>query len=41
MSNIHRIQCGMGNCYLITNGAGAVLVDTCRKAYRNKILKEC
>lgn len=41
MEEIKRIVCGNGNCYIISNGDSAVLVDTCRKNYRNKILEEC
>lgn len=38
---IERIQAGNGNCYLIISGRNAVLVDTGRKKYREKILKAC
>ncbi|MDE7171827.1 MAG: MBL fold metallo-hydrolase [Oscillospiraceae bacterium] len=41
MSNILRIPCGNGNCYLICNGTDAILVDTCREKYRQKILDVC
>lgn len=41
MENILRIPCGNGNCYLISNGENAVLVDTCREKYRQKILDAC
>lgn len=41
MSNIERIQCGNGNCYLICEGNSAVLVDTARPKYRDKILQAC
>jgi len=41
MSNIERIQCGSGNCYLVYEGNNAILVDTSRARYRNKILQTC
>lgn len=27
---VRRIRCGSGNCYLVSNGGDAVLVDTAR-----------
>ena len=41
MSNIERIQCGNGNCYLVYEGDDAILVDTCRAQHRYKILEAC
>lgn len=41
MEKILRIPCGNGNCYLISNGKSAVLVDTSREKYRQKILDVC
>lgn len=41
MEKVERIPCGNGNCYMISNGGNAVLVDTCRKEYREKILNAC
>lgn len=41
MEKIERIVCGNGNCYIISNGDNAVLVDTCREQYRDKILEAC
>lgn len=41
MPNILRIACGNGNCYLVTNDKDAILVDTCREKYRQKILEAC
>ena len=41
MENILRIPCGNGNCYLISNVKSAVLVDTSREKYRQKILDAC
>lgn len=41
MANILRIACGNGNCYLISNGKDAILVDTCREKYRQKVLDAC
>lgn len=41
MEKIERIPCGNGNCYIISNGENAILVDTYRKEYREKILNAC
>ena len=41
MSVIQRIQCGNGNCYLICEGNDAILVDTSRTQFRDKILQAC
>ena len=41
MAHILRIPCGNGNCYLVSNRENAVLVDTCREQYRQKVLDTC
>lgn len=41
MEKIHRIKCGNGNCYILSNGKNAVLIDTCREKYRERILNAC
>lgn len=41
MSNIERIKCGNGNCYIISQDGNAVLVDTSLEKYRDKILNAC
>lgn len=41
MGNIERIQCGNANCYLVCDGDNAILVDTSRTQFRNKILEIC
>lgn len=41
MEKVERIPCGNGNCYIISNGKNAVLVDTCREKYKEKILNAC
>lgn len=41
MSNIERIKCGNGNCYLVHGDKGTVLIDTSRTEFRNKILQTC
>lgn len=41
MTEIHRIKCGNGNCYIIENGSSGVLVDTGKKEYAAKVLEVC
>ena len=41
MTQIRRIPCGTVNCYLISSPEGAVLVDTGRAGYGEKILDAC
>ena len=41
MEKIQRIKCGNGNCYIVSNGENAVLVDTCREKHRDMILTAC
>jgi len=41
VQKIERIQCGNGNCYLITENNNSVLVDTSRNKYKDMILEIC
>lgn len=41
MPQVRRIRCGNVNCYLITEGENAILVDTGREACRQQVLKAC
>lgn len=41
MIEIHRIEAGSVNCYIAAENGRAVLIDTGRKKYREKILKKC
>ena len=41
MNNIERIKCGNGNVYLVCDGDNAVLVDTCRKQFRDMVPERC
>jgi len=41
MNGIERIKCGNGNCFLVRNGGNAILVDTSRVQFRDRILKQC
>ena len=41
MEHVQRIVCGNVNCFLISNGENAVLVDTGFKKYREKVLDAC
>lgn len=38
---LHRIVSGNVNCYIVTNNDKAILIDTGRKKYREKILEKC
>lgn len=40
-SEVTRIKCGNGNCYLVSEGANAVLIDTAKPPYRDKISEFC
>ncbi len=41
MVDVHRIVSGNVNCYIVTNKEKAILIDTGRKKYREKILEKC
>lgn len=41
MVKIHRIVGGNVNCYIVADNDRAILIDTGRKKYREKILEEC
>jgi len=41
MVQIERIKCGIGNCYIVSQGDSAILVDTAKPAYRRRILRRC
>lgn len=41
MVDVHRISCGNVNCYIVVDGKNAILIDTGRKKYREKILEKC
>lgn len=41
MVKIHRIVKGNVNCYIVTDNDKAILIDTGRKKYREKILEKC
>ena len=41
MEKVERIKCGNGNCYIVSNGENAVLVDTHMEKHRNNILNVC
>ena len=38
---IERIACGTVNCFLISQGGSAILVDTATEKYRDAILEKC
>lgn len=39
--SITRVKCGNGNCYIVSSGENAILVDTSLEQYRDKILEAC
>lgn len=41
MSEIHRIKCGNGNCYIVENGTAGILVDTGKREYLNQVMAAC
>lgn len=41
MVDIHRISAGNVNCYIVADKDKAILIDTGRKKYREKILEKC
>lgn len=41
MTEIQRIKCGNGNCYIVANGKDAILVDTGKRDYLDAILEAC
>ena len=41
MTEIKRIKGGTDNCYLITNGSKAILVDTASKQNLDQVISEC
>lgn len=41
MISIHRIAGGNVNCYIVADKDKAILIDTGRKKYREKILEKC
>ena len=41
MVKIHRIASGNVNCYIVADNDKAILIDTGRKKYCEKILERC
>lgn len=41
MTRVERIKCGNGNCYIVSENANSVLIDTCKSDYLDKILHIC
>lgn len=41
MSEVHRIKCGNGNCYIIENGTNGILADTGKREFVNNVLDAC
>lgn len=41
MSEIHRIKCGNGNCYIIENGTNGILVDTGKREFADRVIEQC
>lgn len=41
MVKVHRIAGGNVNCYIVADNDKAILIDTGRKKYRDKVLQKC
>ena len=41
MVDVHRINCGSVNCYIVADNDRAILIDTGRRKYQKKILERC
>ena len=41
MTNVIRIKGGTDNCYLVTDGENAILVDTATKEHLDRVIAEC
>jgi len=41
MTEIKRIKCGNGNCYIVSNGKEAILADTAKEEHLDTILEAC
>lgn len=41
MAGIHKISSGNVNCYIVADKGKAILIDTGRKKFREKILDKC
>lgn len=41
MATVKRIKCGNGNCYVVSESENAVLIDTCKPNFLDKILLIC
>ena len=41
MTEIKRIKGGTDNCYVVTDGKCAILIDTASKPYIDKVIEEC
>ena len=41
MVEVKRIKGGTDNCYLVTDGKNAILIDTASKPHINSVIEEC
>lgn len=41
MVDVHRINCGGVNCYIVVDNGRAILIDAGRRKYQKKILEKC
>ena len=41
MVEVHTINCGHVNCYIVVDNENAILIDTGMENYRETILKKC
>ena len=38
---VKRIKCGNANCYLVSDGASGILIDTGKKKYLDVVIEAC
>ena len=41
MSTVQRIKCGLVNCYIVSDGDSAILIDTGKKDYLDTVVEAC
>jgi len=41
MDMVQRIKCGNVNCYIVSNGASGILIDTGKEGYLDAVIEAC